>query len=497
MVGRHCAVNGETCAQGEAHRSQSLHSTVAVISAKSVESKATPRKGRQEGGCVKSSNRQSISYVSPVYRRGGTKQGTEAGSWVEASIWTEHMLAALENGVKGGKWFSLIDKVSRLRTLRIAWQKVAANKGSAGVDGQSVKRFGHRAAEYLQELSQALKSGSYRPQPVKRVEIAKGPGKTRPLGIPVVKDRIVQTALKMVIEPIFEKEFEESSYGFRPQRGCKDALREVDRLIKKGFTHIVDADLASYFDTIPHDGLMALVQERISDGRILELIRGYLKQDVISDLKRWTPIGGTPQGAVISPLLANMYLHPLDRLMREKGYHMIRYADDFVVMCSSAEAAQTALAEVREWVDQNGLSLHPDKTHVGECSVPGQGFEFLGYRFEAGKRWVRKKSLKALRERIRARTKRTRGDSIEHIVEDVNPMLQGWFGYFKHANSYVFKSIDGYVRRRLRAILRKQQKRPGMGHNRKDHQRWPNAYFAEHGLFTMSEAHALASRPRC
>ena len=497
MVGRHCAVNGETCAQGEAHRSQSLDSTVAVISAKSVESKATPRKGRQEGGCVKSSNRQSISYVSPVYRRGGTKQGTEAGSWVEASIWTEHMLAALENGVKGGKWFSLIDKVSRLRTLRIAWQKVAANKGSAGVDGQSVKRFGHRAAEYLQELSQALKSGSYRPQPVKRVEIAKGPGKTRPLGIPVVKDRIVQTALKMVIEPIFEKEFEESSYGFRPQRGCKDALREVDRLIKKGFTHIVDADLASYFDTIPHDGLMALVQERISDGRILELIRGYLKQDVISDLKRWTPIGGTPQGAVISPLLANLYLHPLDRLMREKGYHMIRYADDFVVMCSSAEAAQTALAEVREWVDQNGLSLHPDKTHVGDCSVPGQGFEFLGYRFEAGKRWVRKKSLKALRERIRARTKRTRGDSIEHIVEDVNPMLRGWFGYFKHANSYVFKSIDGYVRRRLRAILRKQQKRPGMGHNRKDHQRWPNAYFAEHGLFTMSEAHALASRPRC
>ena len=497
MVGRHCAVNGETCAQGEAYRSQSLHSTVAAIAAKSVDSKATPRKGRQEGGSVKSSNRQSISYVSPVYRRGGTKQGTEAGSWVEASIWTERMLAALENGVKGGKWYSLIDKVSRLRTLKIAWQKVAANKGSAGVDGQSVKRFGHRAAEYLQELSQGLKSGSYRPQPVKRVEISKGPGKTRPLGIPVVKDRIVQTALKMVIEPIFEKEFEESSFGFRPQRGCKDALREVDCLIKKGFTHVVDADLASYFDTIPHDGLMALVQERISDGRILELIRGYLKQDVISDLKRWTPIGGTPQGAVISPLLANVYLHPLDGLMREKGYHMIRYADDFVVMCSSAEAAQSALAEVREWVEQNGLSLHPDKTHVGDCSAPGQGFEFLGYRFEAGKRWVRKKSLKSLRERIRIRTKRTRGDSIEHIIESLNPMLRGWFVYFKHANPYVFKSTDGYVRRRLRAILRKQQKRPGMGHNHKDHQRWPNAYFAGHGLFTMSEAHALACRSRC
>ena len=300
MVGRHCAVNGETCAQGEAHRSQSLHSTVAVISAKSVESKATPRKGRQEGGCVKSSNRQCISYVSPVYRHGGTKQGTETGSWVEASIWTERMLAALENGVKGGKWFSLIDKVTRVRTLEIAWQKVAANRGSAGVDGQSVKRFAHRATKYLQELLEALESGTYRPQPVKRVEIPKGAGKTRPLGIPVVKDRIVQTALKVVIEPIFENQFEESSYGFRPQRGCKDALRQVDRLIKEGFTHVVDADLASYFDTIPHDRLMASVQMHISDGRLLNLIRGYLKQDVVSELKRWTPTGGTPQGAVMT-----------------------------------------------------------------------------------------------------------------------------------------------------------------------------------------------------
>ena len=497
MVRRHCAVNGETCARGDACRSQSLHSTVAVIAAKSVESKPTPRKGRQEGGSVKSSNRQSISYVSPVTRRGGTKQGTETGRWVEASIWTERMLAALENGVKGGKWFSLIDKVTRLRTLEIAWQKVAANRGSAGVDGQSVKRFGHRATEYLQELSEALKSGSYRPQPVKRVEIPKGPGKTRPLGIPVVKDRIVQTAVKMVIEPIFEKEFEESSYGFRPGRGCKDALREVDRLIKKGFTHVVDADLTSYFDTIPHDRLMASVEMRISDGRLLNLIRGYLKQDVVSDLKRWTPAGGTPQGAVISPLLANLYLHPLDRLMSEKGYHMIRYADDFVVMCPSVEAAQSALAEVGTWVAENGLSLHPDKTHVGDCSVPGQGFEFLGYRFEAGKRWVRRKSLKALRDRIRTKTKRTRGDSIQHIIESVNPMLRGWFGYFKHANPYVFKSVDGFIRRRLRAILRKQQKRPGMGHFHADHKRWPNAYFAEHRLFTMTEAHALARRSRC
>ena len=444
---------------------------------------------------MKSSNRQSIRTVSAVPAT--AKQGAETRSRVEASIWTAHMLAALENGVKGGKWFSLIDKVVRLRTLEIAWQRVAANKGSAGVDGQSVKRFGHRAAVYLQELSEALKSGTYRPQPVKRVEIPKGPGKTRPLGIPAVKDRIVQTALKMVIEPIFEKEFAESSYGFRPGRGCKDALREVDRLIKEGFTYVVDADLASYFDTIPHDRLMALVERRISDGRILDLLRGYLKQDIVSDLKRWTPTGGTPQGAVISPLLANLYLHPLDCLMHAKGYRMARYADDFVVMCPSPETAQSALAEIRVWVAENGLTLHPDKTHVGDCSVPGQGFEFLGYRFEAGKRWVRKKSLKALRDRIRSKTKRTCGKSLQQVIESLNPMLIGWFGYFKHADPYAFKSVDGIIRRRLRAILRKHQKRPGMGRCHADNRRWPNAFFAEHGLFTMAKAHVRASQSRC
>jgi RNA-directed DNA polymerase len=166
------------------------------------------------------------------------------------------------------------------------------------------------------------------------------------------------------------------------------------------------------------------------------LIRSYLEQDVVSGLKRWRPTGGTPQGAVISPLLANLYLHPLDRLMRAKGYRMVRYADDFVVMCPNREAAQAALSEIGRWVAENGLVLHPDKTHVGDCALPGQGFEFLGYRFEAGKRWVRRESLKALRDRIRASTKRSRGASLEQIIEGLNPMLRGWFGYFKHANPY-------------------------------------------------------------
>jgi RNA-directed DNA polymerase len=407
------------------------------------------------------------------------------------------MLAALENGVKGGKWFSLIDKVKRLNTLEIAWQKVASNKGAAGVDGQSVARFASKARQYLQELEEGLSAGTYRPQPVKRVEIPKGGGRKRPLGIPVVKDRIVQTALKMVVEPIFEQEFVESSYGFRPGRGCKDALREVDSLIREGYTHVVDADLASYFDTIPHESLMSMVAARISDGRILDLIRSYLKQGIVNGLKSWTPTSGTPQGAVISPLLANVYLHPLDCLMRARGYRLVRYADDFVVMCPSPQAARSALAEVRAWVEENGLALNADKTHVGDCSVEGQGFEFLGYRFEAGKRWVRKKSLKALRERIRSKTGRSRGDSLSTIIEDLNPTLWGWFGYFKHANPYVFKTVDGFVRRRLRAVLRKQRKRPGIGRCLADHKRWPNAFFAEQGLFTMTEAHALASQSRC
>lgn len=253
----------------------------------------------------------------------------------------------------------------------------------------------------------------------------------------------------------------------------------------------------SSFDTIPHERLMALVEMRISDGRLLDLIHGYLRQDVVSGLKRWTPVGGTPQGAVISPILANLYLHPLDRLMRAKGYHMVRYADDFVVLCPSARMAQAALVEIRAWVSENGLRLHPGKTHVGDCSIPGQGFEFLGYRFEAGKRWVRKKSMNALRDRIRTRTRRTCGKSLQQVVESLNPMLIGWFGYFKHANTHVFESLDGFIRRRLRAILRKQQKRPGMGRCRADNRRWPNAFFAKHGLFTMTNAHAMASQSRC
>jgi RNA-directed DNA polymerase len=389
-----------------------------------------------------------------------------------------------------------MDKVYAPATLEAAWAKVEANGGAAGVDGQSVERFAGQAKLYLSELAGALREGSYRPQPVKRVDIPKGDGRTRPLGIPAVKDRIVQTAVKLVIEPIFEVSFCPTSYGFRPGRGCKDALREVDGLIKDGFAFVVDADLESYFDTIAHQRLMQRVEERISDGRVLALIASFLAQDILKGLERWTPTAGTPQGAVISPLLANIYLHPLDGLMASGGYRMVRYADDFVVLCRSREEAEAALAEIRRWVADNGLRLNAAKTHLGDCRKPGEGFDFLGYRFEGGRRWVRKKSLTRLKDAIRARTARTRGDSLARIIADLNPVLRGWFAYFKHAHGKTFAPLDGFIRRRLRAILRKQEHRPAFGRCRADHQRWPNAFFAQAGLLALETAWLNARHSR-
>ena len=439
-----------------------------------------------EASIVSETTRQDAGVLGSCVQR----------KFVPAPIWTETMLAALQRGVKGGKWFSLIDKVYRLETLELGWAQVEKNAGAAGVDRMSVERFAQGRQHYLAELAQALRSGSYRPLPVRRVYIPKGQ-KQRPLGIPAVKDRVVQAALKLVIEPIFEHEFEPRSYGFRQGLGCKDALREVDRHLKAGYFWVVDADLQSYFDTIPHDPLLTKVGNRIGDGHVMALIQGFLKQDIMENLTRWTPIAGSPQGAVISPLLANAYLHELDVEMREAGLVMVRYADDAVVLCRSREEAESALARMRAWVSANGLTLNPDKTHVGDCRVDGQGFEFLGYRFEAGRRLVRKKSLMALRDKVRARTPRNRGGSLESVIASLNPTLKGWYAYFKQAHRYTFSSVDGFVRRRLRAMLRKQKHRPGQGRCLNDHKQWPNSFFANLGLFTMSAAHQVARQSRC
>lgn len=427
----------------------------------------------------------------------GSTALTERWSWVEASIWTERMLATLEAGVRGGKWFSLIDKVYRPETLKRAWQSVASKGGASGVDRQSIESFGLHADRYLQELGEALRTHRYVAQAVREVSIPKAPGQWRRLGIPTIKDRIVQKAVKMVIEPIFEREFLSCSYGFRPQRGCKDALRAVDQALQAGRCWVVDADIASYFDSIEHAKLMEKIEQRISDGGVLALLRQWLEQRVLSTMREWTPTRGTPQGAVISPLLANVYLHELDVQLKSSGYQVVRYADDFVILCETQSQAEAALEAVRAWMQANGLQLHPEKTRIGDCRVAGQGFDFLGYRFEAGRREVRRKSLQAFKDRIRSHTRRNAGRSLKQVIDTINPTMRGWFGYFKHAEVYTFKRLDGFIRRRLRSLLRSHAHRRGGGRTRADHQRWTNAFFVSHGLFTMRDAHAQICQSRC
>jgi len=418
--------------------------------------------------------------------------------WVERSIWTDKMLTALENGVKGGKWFSLIDKIVNEVNLYGAWERVSRNKGAAGIDKISIEKFNEKATFYLNEIKDQILSQTFTPNAVKRVYIPKGDGKTRPLGIPTVKDRVVQAAIKQAIEPIFEKEFLDMSYGFRPGRGAKDALRAVDNALKEGYTWVVDADIQGYFDNIPHDKLMKKVESKISDSKVLNLIESFLKANIMEEMNSWTPTQGTPQGGVLSPLLANIYLHDLDVLMTKKGFRMFRYADDFVILTQDESSAKQALEIIRTWVDEHGLTLHPEKTHLGNCALKGQGFEFLGYRFENGYRFVRKKSMKKLKGAIHDKTKRTCGMSLQMVIKRINPTLKGWFEYFKQAHKTTFADIDGHIRRRLRAILRAQEKRPGMGWTHDDHKKWPNKFFREVGLFSLEQAHAhFLSQSRC
>lgn len=426
----------------------------------------------------------------------GDKQ-TEEDLWrrhrAERGVWSEPMLVALERGVKGNKWFSLIDKVWSERTLELAWEKVRSNAGACGVDGITIGRFAKDSQSRLLAVKEQLKRGAYQPKPVKRVWIDKpGSAEKRPLGIPTVADRVVQAAVRMVIEPIFESRFAEHSYGFRPGRGCKDALRRVGELLRAGNTHVVDVDIKGYFDSIPHDLLMALVRERIADGRVLGLIEGFLKQGVIEGEDWREAKEGTPQGGVISPLLANIYLDPLDWLMAGSGLEMVRYADDMVVLCRNREEASTALEKLREWMAKAGLTLHPDKTRTVDMGLADSHFDFLGYRFKRSRRGrlirlVRPKSLRKLRESIKPRTRRNNGKSMEAVVADINRTLKGWYAYFKHVHPSELEEIDRWVRVRLRSILRKRRGGRGRGRGQ-DHHRWPNRYFTGLGLFCLLDA---------
>ena len=410
--------------------------------------------------------------------------------WVERRVWTEAMLTRLASGESADRvWFRLWDKTYAPANLTSAFHKVWHNGGSAGADAQTVAHFGRRAEEELQRLHEQLRLGTYRPQPVRRAWIPKpGSKEKRPLGIPAVRDRIVQGALRHVLEPIFETDFAGHSYGFRPGRGAKDALRRVDTLLKAGHDWVVDADLKSYFDTIPHDRLLALLKARVADGRVLALVESFLRAGVLEEAQGWQPTQrGTPQGGVISPLLANLYLNPLDHQMEKAGWEMVRYADDFVILCRSQAEAQAALDAVRQWVSAAGLTLHPEKTRVVNASEPG-GFDFLGYHFERGMKWPRTKSLKKLRDRVSEQTARTDGRSLQAIVTGVNRTLRGWYGYFQHSKANVFASVDGYVRRRLRSLLEKRRGRTRQGLG-EAHHRWPNEWFARRGLLSLAAEH--------
>jgi RNA-directed DNA polymerase len=431
------------------------------------------------------------STVPARARQGGDIPARWA--WVEPTVWTTRMLAALENGVKGGRWFSLMDKVYAPANLAAGWKRVRDNKGAAGVDHQSVAHFERHATKYLDELQRELREGRYRPRPVRRRWIPKpGTNQERPLGIPTVRDRIVQSALRQVLEPIWEAQFADQSYGFRPGRSCKDALRRVETLLHDGYTWIVDADIQSYYDSIDRSRLLGEVAKQVADGKVLELVEAMLEQPVMEDASRWTPEEGIPQGSTLGPLLANVFLHPVDEEVVHAGYELTRYADDQVILCRSEQEAVAALALLHDAMARRGLTLHPDKTRVVDMSEPG-GFDFLGYHFEAGKKWPRSKSLTKLKDSVRALTKRNNGHSLQAIVTRLNAVLRGWFEYFKHARGRTFPTLDGWVRMRLRSILRRRHRRRGAGRGWSNI-RWPNVYFAKLGLFTMTTARASARR---
>lgn len=429
----------------------------------------------------------------PRPRRSRTRPDGEVRArwaWTEPTVWTDRMLTALEQGVHGGKWFRLLDKVYAAANLQAAYRAVAANGGAAGVDHVTIRAFGRHLEQELQRLGQALQARTYRPQAVRRVWIPK-PGRRgrRPLGIPTVRDRVVQAALRHVMEPIFERDFAAQSYGFRPGRGCKDALRRVATLVQAGYHYVVDADLQSYFDTIPHAGLLARIRSKVADSHVLSLIEQFLTQGVMEGLQAWTPDRGSPQGAVISPLLANIYLDPLDHLLAARGFHLVRYADDFLVLCRTRAEAETALGVIQAWVAEAGLTLHPDKTGIVDVEI--DGVDFLGYHFRGTTRWPRKRSIAQLKARLRGKTRRTNGHSLPFVIADINRTLRGWFAYFQHSHWTAFRPVDGWLRQRLRAMLRRRAGRRGWSQGR-DYGRWPNTFFAEHGLFSLETAHGLA-----
>src|SRR6516164_7043308 len=366
------------------------------------------------------------------------------------------------------KVYSLIDKVYQRKNLEMAWEKVKANRGSGGVDGQSLEGFAAQLDQQLDRLHRELKEDTYQPQPVRQVQIPKAgkPGEFRMLGVPTIYDRVCQQALLNRLEPIFEPVFDEANFGYRRGRSTKDAMRKVWKEIQSGREWIVDADLKDFFGSAEHEKLLTLVAQRVADGRILRLIRGMLQAGSYGQGRLFPTKRGTPQGSVISPLLSNILLTPFDQEMRRKGYRLTRYADDWVVVCKSVEEARAAITAALRILKQLGVELHPQKTRIVHVQ---HGFEFLGYKIKRGKQlklsedkirstarsgalsaYPRERSLRRFKDQVRALTKRRVPLSTKELIEELNPVLRGWGHYYKRAHvRKLFHRLDCWIVRRI------------------------------------------------
>ena len=377
-------------------------------------------------------------------------------------------LADWINPTGAKKVHSLIDKVYQRKNLEMAWEKVKANRGSGGVDGQSLEGFAAQLDQQLDRLHRELKEDVYRPQPVRQVQIPKvgKPGEFRTLGIPTIYDRVCQQALLNRLEPIFEPVFDDANFGYRRGRSTQDAMRKVWKEIQSGREWIVDADLKDFFGSADHEKLLTLVAQRIADGRVLRLIRAMLKAGSYGKGRLFPSERGTPQGGVASPLLSNILLTPFDREMRRRGYQLTRFADDWVVTCSSAAEAQAAIAVALRILSELGVQLHPQKTRVVHVQ---QGFEFLGYKIKRGRRlrlppsairsgarsgalyaFPKQKSIQRFMDQVRQLTKRSAPLTTEELIEELNPVLRGWGHYYKRAHvRTLFHRLDGWIVRRI------------------------------------------------